>query len=124
MSRKIILDCDPGHDDAVAMLLAHANPNIELLAVTTVGGNQTLEKVTNNALSLATVYGMQDVPVAAGCTRPLLRPVETAPDCHGDSGLRGAAPRAEIPRVWPWARVGGSRPPVRAVPFSLTRRLA
>ena len=55
MSRKIILDCDPGHDDAVAMLLAHANPNIELLAVTTVGGNQTLEKVTNNALSLATV---------------------------------------------------------------------
>ena len=89
MSRKIILDCDPGHDDAVAMLLAHANPNIELLAVTTVGGNQTLEKVTNNALSLATVYGMQDVPVAAGCTRPLLRPVETAPDCHGDSGLDG-----------------------------------
>ena len=70
MSRKIILDCDPGHDDAVAMLLAHANPNIELLAVTTVGGNQTLEKVTNNALSLATVYGMQDVPVAPGRNRP------------------------------------------------------
>lgn len=89
MSRKIILDCDPGHDDAVAMLLAHANPNIDLLAVTTVGGNQTLQKVTNNALRLANVYGMSGVPIAAGCVRPLIRPVETAPDCHGDSGLDG-----------------------------------
>lgn len=89
MARKIILDCDPGHDDAVAMLLAHANPAIDLLAVTTVGGNQTLEKVTGNALRLATVYGMHGVPIAAGCTRPLIRPVETAPDCHGESGLDG-----------------------------------
>lgn len=87
--RKIILDCDPGHDDAVAMLLAHANPAIDLLAVTTVGGNQTLEKVTNNARALATVYGMTTTPIAAGCDRPLLRPLEIAPDCHGDSGLDG-----------------------------------
>lgn len=89
MPRKIILDCDPGHDDAVAMLLAHANPAIDLLAVTTVGGNQTLEKVTNNARRLATVYGMQGMPIAAGCVRPLVRDLEVAPCCHGDSGLDG-----------------------------------
>ena len=55
MQRKILLDCDPGHDDAVAMMLAWGNPSIELLGVTTVGGNQTLDKVTRNALSVATV---------------------------------------------------------------------
>lgn len=79
MSRKIILDCDPGHDDAIAMLLAHASPEIELLAVTTVGGNQTLAKVTNNAQRIATVYGMQGVPIASGCDRPLVRKPEVAP---------------------------------------------
>ena len=87
--RKIILDCDPGHDDAVALLLAHGNPNIELLAVTTVVGNQTLEKVTRNALSVATIAGITGVPFAAGCARPLIREIETAPDIHGDSGLDG-----------------------------------
>ena len=89
MQRKILLDCDPGHDDAVAMMLAWGNPSIELLGVTTVGGNQTLDKVTRNALSVATVVGMHDVPVAAGCRLPLVRPVEIAPDVHGDSGLDG-----------------------------------
>lgn len=89
MPRKILLDCDPGHDDAVAMLLAHGNPNINLVGVTTVGGNQTLTKVTRNALAVATVIGMSDVPIAAGCDRPLVRPVEIAADVHGDSGLDG-----------------------------------
>lgn len=89
MQRKILLDCDPGHDDAVAMMLAWGNPSIELLGVTTVGGNQTLDKVTRNALSVATVMGMHDVPIAAGCRLPLVRPVEIAPDVHGDSGLDG-----------------------------------
>ena len=89
MQRKILLDCDPGHDDAVAMMLAWGNPSIELLGITTVGGNQTLDKVTRNALSVATVVGMHDVPIAAGCRLPLVRPVETAPDVHGDSGLDG-----------------------------------
>ncbi|OLO55855.1 ribonucleoside hydrolase [Actinomyces oris] len=89
MQRKILLDCDPGHDDAVAMMLAWGNPSIELLGVTTVGGNQTLDKVTRNALSVATVVGMHDVPIAAGCRLPLVRPVEIAPDVHGDSGLDG-----------------------------------
>lgn len=89
MSRKIILDCDPGHDDAIAMLLAHANPEIDLLAVTTVGGNQTLAKVTNNAQRIATVFGMQGVPIAAGCYRPLVRKDEVASAQHGESGLDG-----------------------------------
>ena len=89
MQRKILLDCDPGHDDAVAMMLAWGNPSIELLGITTVGGNQTLDKVTRNALSVATVMGMHDVPIAAGCRLPLVRPVEIAPDVHGDSGLDG-----------------------------------
>ncbi|MFF2346659.1 nucleoside hydrolase [Pseudarthrobacter sp. NPDC058119] len=89
--RKIILDCDPGHDDAVALLLAHGNPNIELLAVTTVVGNQTLEKVTRNALAVGTIAGITGVPFAAGCPRPLVRSIETAPDIHGESGMDGPA---------------------------------
>ena len=87
--KKIILDCDPGHDDAIALLLAHGNPNIELLAVTTVVGNQTLDKVTRNALSVARIANITNVPFAAGAVRPLIRNVEVAPDIHGDSGLDG-----------------------------------
>lgn len=88
-AKKIILDCDPGHDDAVALLLAHGNPDIELLAVTTVVGNQTLAKVTRNALSVAAIAGITGVPFAAGCARPLIREVQVAPDIHGESGLDG-----------------------------------
>lgn len=65
MVEKIILDCDPGHDDAIAMLLAAGNPNIELLGITTVAGNQTLEKVTRNALSVCAAANIT-VPVARG----------------------------------------------------------
>ncbi|MFH8597061.1 uridine-preferring nucleoside hydrolase UriH [Streptomyces rimosus] len=89
MARKIILDCDPGHDDAIAMLLAHGNPDIDLVAVTTVVGNQTLEKVTRNALSVARIAGITGVPFAAGCPRPLVRTIENAPEIHGDTGLDG-----------------------------------
>ncbi|GGV37725.1 ribonucleoside hydrolase [Streptomyces griseoflavus] len=89
MAKKIILDCDPGHDDAIALLLAHGNPDIELVAVTTVVGNQTLEKVTRNALSVARIAGITGVPFAAGCPRPLVRAIETAPDIHGETGLDG-----------------------------------
>lgn len=88
-AHKIILDCDPGHDDAVALLLAYGNPKINLLGVTTVGGNQTLTKVTNNARAVMTVAHMQGIPVCAGLQKPLIRPVETAAECHGESGLDG-----------------------------------
>src|ERR1700754_2069579 len=89
MPSRIILDCDPGHDDAVAMLLAHGSPEIELMAVTTVAGNQTIEKVTRNALSVAKVIGLTGVPIARGAPRPLVRPIEVAESIHGASGLDG-----------------------------------
>lgn len=89
MPTKIILDCDPGHDDAVAMLLAYGSPAIDLVAVTTVMGNQTIEKVTRNALAVARVAGITGVPFARGAHRPLVREVEVAASIHGESGLDG-----------------------------------
>jgi len=89
MATKIILDCDPGHDDAVALLLAWGNPDIELVGVTTVAGNQTIDKVTRNALSIARVAGITGVPFARGAHRPLVREVEVAEGIHGESGLDG-----------------------------------
>lgn len=97
MAQKIILDCDPGHDDAIAILLAHGNPNIELLAVTTVVGNQTLEKVSRNALAIAEMANIRGIPFAKGADRPLVREVEIAPNIHGDSGLDG--PELPIPTL-------------------------
>ena len=89
MPTKIILDCDPGHDDAIAMLLAWGNPDIDLVGVTTVMGNQTIEKVTRNALAVARVAGITGVPFARGAHRPLVREVEVADSIHGESGLDG-----------------------------------
>ncbi|PVX32707.1 purine nucleosidase [Pasteurella langaaensis DSM 22999] len=89
MAQKIILDCDPGHDDAIAMMLAWGNPNIDLLAVTTVVGNQTLEKVSRNALAVAEIANIRGIPIAKGSPRPLVREVENAASIHGDSGLDG-----------------------------------
>lgn len=89
MPTKIILDCDPGHDDAIAMLLAWGSPEIDLIGVTTVAGNQTIDKVTRNALAVARVAGITGVPFARGAHRPLVRTVEIADSIHGDSGLDG-----------------------------------
>ncbi len=96
-ARKIILDCDPGHDDAIAMLLAHGSPEVELVAVTTVAGNASLANVTRNALSVARIAGITGIPFAAGAARPLVRRTEFAPTIHGDSGLDGPElPEPEI----------------------------
>jgi inosine-uridine nucleoside N-ribohydrolase len=89
VSIPIILDCDPGHDDAIALLLALASPEVELLGVTTVHGNQTLAKTTANALRVLDLVGRADVPVAAGADRPLERELVVASHVHGDSGLDG-----------------------------------
>lgn len=89
MPTRIILDCDPGHDDAIAMLLAWGSPEIDLVGVTTVMGNQTIEKVTRNALAVARVAGITGVPFARGAHRPLVRAVEVADSIHGESGLDG-----------------------------------
>jgi len=91
MSIPIILDCDPGHDDAIALLLALASPELDLLGVTIVHGNQTLEKTTANALRVLDLAGRADVPVAAGAGRPLSREPTVASHVHGDSGLDGPA---------------------------------
>ena len=85
----VLLDCDPGHDDAVAILLALASPEIELIGVTTVCGNQTLEKTTANAIRMLDFAGRRDVPVHAGADAPLVRPVKVADHVHGVSGLDG-----------------------------------
>ena len=74
----IIMDCDPGHDDAIALLLALGSPELRLLGVTTVSGNQTLEKTTANAIRVLDHVGRGDVPVAAGAERPLVRERHTA----------------------------------------------
>src|SRR6266851_2784922 len=89
MKHKIILDCDPGHDDAIAILLAAHHPEIDLLAITTVAGNQSLEKTTRNALKVCSLAAIHDVPVARGMDRPLVRPAKHAPDIHGESGMDG-----------------------------------
>jgi inosine-uridine nucleoside N-ribohydrolase len=85
----ILIDCDPGHDDAMALLLALASPELELLGVTTVHGNQTLDKTTANALRVLEFAGRGDVPVAAGADRPLVREPRVAAHVHGESGLDG-----------------------------------
>lgn len=87
--RKIILDCDPGHDDAIAILLAAGNPTIELVGITTVAGNAEVEKTTINALKVCEIAGIYDIPVLKGSGQPLVRKRETAPDIHGDSGMDG-----------------------------------
>src|SRR3954464_9440454 len=87
-STAILLDCDPGHDDAIALLLALASPELELVGVTTVSGNQTIEKTTANALRVLEFAGSK-VPVARGADRPLVRERFVADYVHGESGLDG-----------------------------------
>jgi purine nucleosidase len=89
--RRVVLDCDPGHDDALAILLAQGAAEIELAAITTVAGNHPLPLTTLNALRVCELAGMRDVPVAAGCASPLLRELVTAPEIHGEAGLEGHA---------------------------------
>lgn len=87
--RNIIIDCDPGHDDVVAILLALANQDkLNILGVTTVAGNQTLEKVTNNIRKLFTYLGI-NIPVASGSKKPIIRKLVTGGEVHGESGLDG-----------------------------------
>ena len=91
----VIMDVDPGHDDAVALMLACGSPKLDLLAVTTVAGNVALDKTTRNALRILSLIGRNDVPVAAGASSPLERSLVTAEDIHGESGLDGP----EIPEA-------------------------
>ena len=89
MATKMILDCDPGHDDAIAILLALGSPEIDLLGITTIGGNHSLEKVTYNARALCELAGHPEMPVHAGCMKPLVREAIDAAYIHGETGLDG-----------------------------------
>ncbi len=90
--RRVLLDCDPGHDDAIAIMLAVADPSIDLIAVTTVAGNVTLEHTTRNALRVLDLIGRTDITVAAGRDSPRIRDLSTAAAMHGESGLAGPLP--------------------------------
>src|SRR6476646_12123498 len=89
MSTPVLLDCDPGHDDAIAMLLALGSDELDLRGVTTVAGNQTLEKTTANAIRVLELAGRAEIPVAAGAGRPLVREPRVAAEVHGETGLDG-----------------------------------
>lgn len=99
MSRKVLLDVDPGCDDAVALGLALASDELDVVGVTTVAGNTTVENATRNALSVLTLFDRTDVPVAAGCGRPLAHELETAEDIHGEGGISGDLPEPETDPV-------------------------
>jgi purine nucleosidase len=90
MPTPIILDCDPGIDDALAIAFAHGHPGIDLLGITTVAGNVGLAQTTANALAVCEFIGAAGTPVTAGCAGPLLRPALDARHVHGESGLGGA----------------------------------
>jgi purine nucleosidase len=87
MVKRILLDCDPGLDDALAIMLALGDPTLELVAITTVGGNVGLDRTTDNALKLREFFGAIEIPVAAGAAQPLVRAPENAAHVHGESGL-------------------------------------
>jgi inosine-uridine nucleoside N-ribohydrolase len=119
----VVIDCDPGHDDAIALLLALGGPELDVLAVTTVHGNQTLEKTTANALRVLELAGRSDVPVARGAERPLRRDLVVASHVHGESGLDGpilpeptTAPVGQGAVDFLVERIVGSPRPVTLVP--------
>jgi pyrimidine-specific ribonucleoside hydrolase len=94
---RLIHDCDPGHDDMIALMVAAASAKAQLLGVTTVAGNQTGEKTSMNARRVLTMINRKDIPLARGADKPLLRDLETAPFIHGDSGLDGITlPEPEV----------------------------
>jgi inosine-uridine nucleoside N-ribohydrolase len=107
---RVLLDCDPGHDDAMAIMLALASPEVELVGITTVAGNQTLECTTANAIRVLDLLDRQDIPVAAGASRPLVRERRVAAEVHGETGSTAPscrtrrAPRSPSMRSTGWRR--------------------
>ncbi|MGX9462842.1 pyrimidine-specific ribonucleoside hydrolase RihA [Shewanella sp. A14] len=123
MKRPVILDCDPGHDDAISLILALSSSELDVLAVTTSAGNQTPDKTLNNALRVLTLLGRHDIPVASGAPKPLARELIIADNVHGESGLDG--PKLPDPAFAPVAqtaiqlmadKVRESKQPVTLVP--------
>jgi len=120
----VLIDCDPGQDDALALLLALASPELEVLGVSTVAGNQTVDKTTVNALRVLELAGRTDVLVAAGAERPLVGTLVVAADAHGETGLDGPAlppattkPVAEHAVDFLATKIRASTQPVTLVPL-------
>jgi pyrimidine-specific ribonucleoside hydrolase len=127
----IVIDCDPGHDDALAIVLALARPELKVLGLTTVAGNASLADTTRNALRVLALIDRSDVPVAAGADRPLVRALETAPLVHGASGLDGADlpepasdPVGESAVAFLRATISSSPDPVTLVPVGPLTNIA
>lgn len=91
MALPVIIDCDPGHDDAIALVLALASPELDVKAVTSSAGNQTPDKTLRNVLRMLTLLKRPDIPVAGGALKPLMRELIIADNVHGESGLDGPA---------------------------------
>ncbi len=120
MAARIILDCDPGIDDALAIVFAHGHPGIELAGITTVAGNVGLATTTRNALAVCEFIGAAGTPVTAGCAGPLLRPAHDARDIHGASGLGGAELPAPAAGPAPGHAIDFIIDTVRAAPGEVT----
>jgi inosine-uridine nucleoside N-ribohydrolase len=123
VATPILIDCDPGHDDAMALLFALASPEVELLGITTVHGNASLANTTVNALKILELAGRTDVEVAVGADRPLVRELRTAAHVHGESGMDGhdlptptAAPIATHAVEYLAERLRAAERPVTLVP--------
>ena len=120
MATPIILDCDPGIDDALAIAFAHGHPGIDLVGITTVAGNVSLARTTANALAVCEYIGAAGTPVTAGCAGPLLRPALDARQVHGESGLGGAVLPAPAASPAPGHAIDYIIETVRAAPGQIT----
>jgi purine nucleosidase len=116
----IILDCDPGIDDALAIAFAHGHPDIRLLGITTVAGNVGLTRTTENALAVSEFIGAGGTPVTAGCATPLVRPALDARQVHGESGLGGARLPAPVQGPAPGHAIDYIIDTARAAPGEIT----
>ena len=116
----VVLDCDPGHDDALAITLALARPELDVLGITTVGGNAPLAETTRNTLRILALLGRPDVPVAAGLASPLMRPLEIAAEVHGTTGLDGADLPEPASDVRPEGALEFLRATLEAAPVPVT----
>ncbi len=98
IKKPVIIDCDPGHDDAIAIMLAKASEKLDILAISIVGGNQTLPKTTENALKVLEVISA-DIPVVVGAAKPMFATLVPSPEVHGESGMDG--PVLNTPKLKP-----------------------
>jgi purine nucleosidase len=120
MAATIILDCDPGIDDALAIAFAHGHPDLNLTGITTVAGNVGLAKTTRNALAVAEFVGAEGTPVTPGCATPLVRPALDARHVHGESGLGGAKLPEPVQKAQDNHAVDYIIDTVRAAPGAIT----